>query len=204
MGNTNNEDNYKKLAIEDKKIIQMYLTARQFKNAILQDEMIIVPAKNNGLAENSKIKFGNLIELTAKGDKIITKIFPFIVNKSFACEVYLKLILIEENFDINKHLKGPEKHNLYKLYSNTSNEFKEMYKNVCLKIYGKDANNEFLNNEIEKISNVFMDYRYIYERFGEENIVNYGFLNAFCNYLDIYTKTLIKNKYNYDVDLNIM
>lgn len=182
----------------------MYLTARQFKNAVKQEEMITIPANKNGLSENSKIKFGNLIELTAKGDRIVTKIFPFIVNKAFACEVYLKLILIEEGLDINKSLKRTEKHNLYKLYSNTSEKFREMYKNVCLTIYGKNSNDEFLNNEIIKISNVFMEYRYIYERFGEENIVNSGFLEHFCNYLDIYTKILIKNKYNYDVDLNIM
>jgi len=199
-----NEANYKKLGIEEKQKIQMYLTARQFKNAILIDEMITIPAFNNMLSENSKINFGNTVTLTARGNKVINKIYPFIVNKSFACEVYLKLILLEEKFDIEKNLKRTEKHNLYKLYSSTSKEFKEMYQKVCLTIYGNDANNEFLNKEIIKISNVFMDYRYLYERFGEENIINHGFLNAFCNYLDVYTKTLIKNKYNYDVDLNIM
>ena len=204
MNTTINEANYKKLGIEEKQKIQMYLTARQFKNAILIEEMITIPSYNNMLPENSKINFGNAIQLTAKGNKVINKIFPFIVNKAFACEVYLKLILLEEKFNIDKNLKRTEKHNLYKLYSSTSKEFKEMYHKVCLAIYGKDANVEFLNKEIIKISNVFMDYRYLYERFGEENIVNHGFLNSFCNYLDIYTKTLIKNKYDYDVDLNVM
>ena len=49
----------------------MYVTTRQFKNAIENYDLIPTP-KNN---------FRN-------------KIYPFIVNKSFACEIYLKLILM--------------------------------------------------------------------------------------------------------------
>lgn len=54
------------------KIKSMYSTARQLKNAVLINEII-----------------GH------KQDKHINKIFPFIVNKSFACEVYLQTINVE-------------------------------------------------------------------------------------------------------------
>ena len=41
----NNTEIYSTLSIEDKKNIQMYITARQFKNAIFEDEVFIIPAK---------------------------------------------------------------------------------------------------------------------------------------------------------------
>ena len=52
----------------------MYTTARQFKNAISKDEKIII---KNGM--------------------YINKIYPYIVNKSFSCEIYLKIIILYNN-----------------------------------------------------------------------------------------------------------
>ena len=37
----------------------------------------------------------------------------------------------------------------------------------------------------------------------EEMIVNYGFLDIFCKYLDIVCKALIRTKYKYNVDLDV-
>ena len=106
---------------EAKNRILMYTTARQFKNAVPIEEMVIIPSKignwvdyckitfNNiklqdfitkyGIKDNSPIQLNKQTMVTARGDKIISKQTPFIVNKSFACEVYLKLILLENNID---------------------------------------------------------------------------------------------------------
>ena len=65
---------FKNLDEETKKIINMYTTARQFKNAINNDEKLVV---RNGI--------------------FINKIYPYIVNKSFACEIYLKIIILCNN-----------------------------------------------------------------------------------------------------------
>lgn len=178
----------------------MYLTARQFKNAIDKNEMFLIPAKKNNVEENTVLVLGGTFTLTARGNKIMTRILPFLVNKSFACEVYLKLILLEENVNFNILLKNYEKHNLFKLYNLTN--VKEDCKNY-LKNYDKKLSDDYINDEIKKISNVFMEWRYIYEHFNQENIVNSDFLNIFCEFLDEYSIKLIQDVYNYDVTKDI-
>lgn len=188
-----------KRKIDNKNIsINMYITARQFKNAIEIEEAIIIPAKQNNLPDGIVLSFGDSIKLTARGNKMVTKIFPFLVNKAFSCEVYLKLILIESGIKLEE-LNHRDLHNLKKLYDNTTEEFKKMFFDYFLKVYGEQANKEFLENEINAISNVFLKWRYIYEDLDKENIVNYGFLNIFCAFLDIYARALIQTKYGYDV-----
>ena len=192
-----NKNVYENLEPKTKNLIDMYITARQFKNAVLEEEMIILPAKQNGMIDGTILKWGGA-KITFKGDKQITRIYPFIVNKAFACEVYLKLVLIVDDFDFMK-IKRSELHELLKLYENTTEKFKEDFFRFFLINYGKKANKEFLENEIKNISNVFKKWRYIYEQNGKENIVNNGFLNIFCDYLDKYSQKLILDKYNYDV-----
>ena len=104
----------------------MYITARQFKNAIEIEEAIIIPAKQNNLPDGIVLSFGDSIKLTARGNKMVTKIFPFLVNKAFSCEVYLKLILIESGIKLEE-LNHRDLHNLKKLYDNTTEEFKKMF-----------------------------------------------------------------------------
>lgn len=192
-----NKNVYENLEPKTKNLIDMYITARQFKNAVLEEEMIILPAKQNGMIDGTILKWGGA-KITFKGDKQITRIFPFIVNKAFACEVYLKLVLIVDDFDFMK-IKRSELHELLKLYENITEKFKEDFFRFFLINYGEKANKEFLENEIKNISNVFKKWRYIYEQNGKENIVNNGFLNIFCDYLDKYSQKLILDKYNYDV-----
>lgn len=194
----NNEQN-KDLNNNCKRIVEMYITARQFKNAVNDNEMVIVPANQKGLLENNIIGVGNCFKITARGDKIVTKFFPFIVNKAFACEVYLKLILKEDGFDINK-LDSRDRHKLDVLYKKTNASFKEYIIKTFSKVYGSKINLEI---EIKKISNVFTKWRYIYEYVDKVNTVNYGFLNVFCEILDRYAYQLIKAKYNYNVDEDI-
>lgn len=191
-------DKNKNLSSKGEKIVGMYITARQFKNAVLEEEMIILPAKQNNIKDGSVLKWGGA-QITFRGNKSITRIFPFIVNKSFACEVYLKLLLVERDFNFKK-LKKHELHNLLKLYENTDNDFKQILFNVFNSKCGEKLSKEFIEMEIMKISNVFKEWRYIYERINEESIVFHGFLNEFCEFLDRYTQQMIFNKYHYDVD----
>ncbi len=172
----------------DNKIILMYITARQFKNAIGIDEMMIIPARKNNLAENTIIKFADIFSATARGDELINKMFPFIVNKAFACEVYLKILLEIEN------IKIPTQHNLYSLFQLVDTNSK------ILSIMTKDVGiQESILNKIKDISNVFVEWRYIYEYANQKKTVEYSFLNSFTDWLDAYTSKKIYETYNYDV-----
>lgn len=195
------DDPYKKLDPKGKKLVEMYITARQFKNAILEEEMMILPAQQNNIKDNTVIEWGGT-KVSFCGDKMISRIYPFIVNKSFACEVYLKLLLVDIDFNFNT-LKNYELHNLFKLYKNTDDYLKTVLFSFFYKKYGEQANKQFIEKEISNISNVFKDWRYIYERVNEENIVNSGFLSTFCGFLDRYAQQLIKSKYDYNVDENM-
>ena len=155
---------------EISKIRGMYVTARQFKNIVNVDELVPTP-KNN---------FKN-------------KIYPFIVNKSFACEVYLKLILMATQ---KKKKRG---HNLKELsqITNMDTQFKNYLLSNKLKLTDQEFE-EYLNN----ISNAFEKWRYIYEK---KNIkVMYGFLNTFCIFLDEYCINLMKELFNIDVDKELL
>lgn len=194
-----NEAVYKQLSEETKKRIIMYLTARQFKNSVLIEEMITIPAKKNNLAENSIISFDNQIYVTARGDKIISKHFPFLSNKAFACEVYLKFLLLENTIDFSD-LKGKNGHNLLMLYEKMPEQFKiDLAKAFMNK---GTLTNESLMNKMNSISEAFTEWRYIYENF-ENASADFVFLNNFCDYLDECSSQLIINKYNYDVFLDI-
>lgn len=192
---------YDQLCFEYKKNIQMYLTARQFKNAIFDDEVFIIPAKN-GVFDISKIDFDGLFKPKFKGDKFANRIMPYIVNKSFACEVYLKLILILFNVDVSD-LKAKEKHNLYNLYKKMPNDFKSAFFKSYFKESDSEVSEAFLEEEIKKVSNAFIGWRYVYETIENGSSINSGFLIWFCDKLDLYSKSLIKDKYKYDVDFDI-
>lgn len=172
------------------KIINMYITARQFKNAILFDEFIILPAKQNNMPENSKMNF-NIINLTFRGEKYLNKLYPFIVNKAFACEIYLKAILNAYNQNIPRDKHG---HELSFLLSKVDEQisFSEM---ICQKF---DLKLDDFIKEVENISNSFNKWRYAYE--NEKLIIHHMFLNYFCDSLDEYVKIMIKELYDYDCD----
>ncbi len=204
------------LNLKSKERIMMYTTARQFKNAVPIEEMLIIPSKiddwiyysdirlNNaklqdlittyGIKDNSPIIQNGITMVTARGTKIISKQSPFIVNKSFACEVYLKLILEENNIEW-KDLKGKEGHNLWKLYSKMPNTLKKDLNKVML-----SKGFTIIDAKIKKISTAFINWRYIYQNYKENVSLDFIFLNEFCNYLDTIAKTIILKTYNYDVD----
>lgn len=216
---SDNKKVFNNLSIKDKEHVMMYISARQFKNAVPIEEMLIIPSRignwvektnvkiNNidlkdlillrGIEDNSPIKQNGITMVTARGDKIISKQFPFIVNKSFACEIYFKLFL--EEYNINWHtLKNGEKHNLWKLYFLIPDDLKKDL-NICLKLKG------YINvdDSIKKISDAFINWRYIYQKYKEIDSLDFLFLNELCNYLDNKAKNIILNNYNYDVEKDV-
>lgn len=188
----NNEEIYSNLPKENKKLIQMYFAAQQFKNAIEIDEIVTIPAKRIGLPENSILEFKGVANIQCKGDKMVIKAFPFVVNKSFACEIYLKLLLCINGEEIAKV------HTLGSLFSKLDNS------NQCKiidKIYGKHEDEQIVEFKLnlEQVSDAFEKWRYIYEECDKKNIIGHGFLNIFCDALNEFCANSIKEKYNYDV-----
>ena len=155
---------FKNLDPENKRIINMYTTARQFKNAISKEEKILM----------------------SKG-KVINKIYPYIVNKSFSCEVYLKLI-ITANGDSYKNI-----HNIMDLYekANIKEEF-EKYIMDNANSSGIEYTIEKLYSDLETISKAFVEWRYIFEK--EDLYVSEGILIIFNDYLDKYCLKIIQDK----------
>ena len=190
------------MEIPDKKNIQMYLTARQFKNSIFEDEIFILPTNKDNHSIPYKMNINDLITVCFKGNKHITRILPYVVNKSFSCELYLKLMLIL--FDINyDELHGKQRHNLYKLYKKLPQAMRITLFDTYLKASHSKVSLDFFKDEIKKISDIFMQWRYIHEKIDESNTVNIGFLEWICNILDTCSSSLIKTRYQYDVDLDI-
>ena len=197
----NNTKVFEKMSNENKKIIQMYLTARQFKNSIFEDEIFILPiSKNNNKC--GKIKIDNLTTLYFNGNKYVTRIIPYIVNKSFACELYLKLILALFNINYND-LQTRMKHSLFELYNKLPSNSKNIIFNLYLKGSNQSNSIDFFENEIKKIEYVFMNWRYIHETIDRENTIDSGFLTWFSDVLDKYAIYLIKFELQYDVNLDI-
>lgn len=151
---------------DKKKLISMYTTARQFKNAINKNEIFSI--KNN---------------------KVINKIFPYIVNKSFACEVYLKLVIKYNNGEYKKT------HSIKDLLeaSNLQGDLEEYY---MKKFNTRDL--DFLNRAIDTISEAFIDWRYIYEQ--EDIKIQNGVLEVLCDYLDNYCLNVILKNLNIDIN----
>lgn len=215
----NNFMHLENVSAEGKNSIIMYTTARQFKNAVPIEEMLIIPSEignwtnhcqitlNNikledlisqyNLKDNFQVKLNKRSLVTARGKKIISKQIPFIVNKSFACEIYLKIILLENNIDF-KDLKRTNGHKIFKLYSKTNSDFKS---NLCHEMYLKKFTN--IEDKIKNISEAFINWRYIYEKYEKIDPLDFMFLDELCNYLDAKAKELILKNYNYDVNKDV-
>lgn len=199
------DKDYKKLNSKEKEIVEMYITARQFKNAILINEMVTLPNNVNGELTKKLGKNLGFDIFETKGNRIQNKIYPFLVNKAFACEVYLKLILKIEHTDLDelvnsKVIRRNEKHSLFSLLNLIHYDLIGLIVNS----YNNEVTKKDIEEEIKKIADAFMKWRYIYEYLNnQDNIVNYVFLDKFCETLNIYTKTIIKSELNYDVNNDI-
>ena len=135
--------------------------------------------------------------LTIKGDKFITKTTPFIVNKTIACEIYLKLILSENNISYMK-IKGFNGHNISTLYSLLPLYIKkDIISNLQLKHFND------IEEKIKSISNAFINWRYIYENYNLNPSIDFVFLNDLCDCLDEIAQKTIYINYHYDVTRDI-
>ena len=189
------------MKIDDVKNLQIYLTARQFKNSIFPDEIFILPVNKENNFIPGKMVIKDFMTITLRGDKTITRILPYIVNNCFACELYLKLMMILFNISVDTIPKN-QRHDLYKLYSKMPEKMKLKIFDDYSNASKSNVNLNFFEEELKKISNVFVKWRYIHEDIDKENIVNIGFLRWFCDALDVYCSSLIKKKYNYDISID--
>lgn len=160
MNLTEVEKQFNNLTEIEKKIINIYRSAKQFKNAIYLNEVLVLPKR--------------------------IRMIPFIVNKAFSCELYLKCIIC-----INS-LKDPSRqHSLFKLY-------KECNIDESVESYFTEMNKVELEKEIKKISDTFIKFRYVYEYTPLE--INCGFLNRLCDCLDRIAHTKVLKQCQIDMD----
>lgn len=87
-------------------------------------------------------------------ENFVESVIPFIVNMSFACELYLKLILINNGKTIDEVKQ--ENHNLYNLYSLLTDRQKNNIYNSFKRpmIYS-------IEKELKEINFAFPDWRYL-------------------------------------------
>lgn len=106
---------------------------------------------------NEANAFYNLAECGRQNipeEKFIESYVPYIVNMSFAADLYLKLLLVDKGKTI-KELKDL-KHNLYNLYNELDPSQQESIAQSFKKplIYS-------IKNELQQIKNAFPDWRYL-------------------------------------------
>lgn len=111
-------------------------------------------------------------------DLIGGNIYPFAVNASFACEAFIKAIMIR-NSNNGEFITG---HNLNALFKELDPEIKESIKTIFNSHFSVLSLEQFL----EKDNKCFEDWRYTFENTGEARRVNPHGLMAFAKSLDEY------------------
>lgn len=119
-------------------------------------------------------------------DRLYPTIISSIVNEIFACELFFKSMLM-----IKTNTKAIKEHKLLELYNLLGNE---AIKNSMSKY-------NFIN-ELEKISDSFIIWRYCYE-YGSLTI-NRGFVFDLCSTLEKLNKKIILSKYNLDMNQSFL
>ena len=105
---------------------------------------------------------------------------PSVVNYSFACEVFLKAILVWYEVPPRKQ------HELLELYQATPQSVQDSIKNITQNNYAGQWTNVWGIEYLEQLSNSFAKCRYLYEHnFSQQGSVHIevGFLVAFCKAL---------------------
>lgn len=112
------------------------------------------------------------------GEFLLGKMYPFAVNASLSCELFIKAIMIKKS-PTDEFMKG---HDLKKLYNALENDDKTaielLYKNKCVKP---------LSELLDESRNAFVEWRYALEN-GVSICVN-GIV-AFAEALQEYNKTI--------------
>ena len=101
---------------------------------------------------------------------------PAIVNSAFACEVFLKTLILFHGITAKKQ------HGIKELYELLPADTKESLKEATIADYGGGWIDSFGRTRLEGISDAFVQWRYSYEQMGSLN-VDMGFLAAFRNSL---------------------
>ena len=125
---------------------------------------------------------------------------PAIVNSAFACEVFLKALLLFYDTPLKKV------HELKKLYELLPENDKECIKRETSINYGAGWQDGFGMERLMNISDAFEKWRYYYEDFPEKTCsmqIDIGFLNAFRNTLrDVCCFQLFHVKWDEYITLN--
>lgn len=112
-------------------------------------------------------------------------IIAAIVNEIFACELFFKsLIMIKNKNTVRGHLLNE----LYDLLDESDIKSRLANYNV--------------EEEIEKISNSFQNWRYSYEQ--DELMINKNFVYDLCKILEIINKEKILNSYGLDMNQSFL
>ena len=119
---------------------------------------------------------------------------PEVVNRSFACELYLKAIAQATN------IKPKNTHNLDKLfYALKENERKAIYdiwrENAGKNIIDCDYVQKMFKDNLTSIADKFVKWRYVYEWCGSSIKIS-GFINQFAISLKIFAEQVIGKTYN--------
>lgn len=109
---------------------------------------------------------------------------PQIVNMAFACEVFLKTLILMRG-------KKQTGHELKDLWNVLDNETRQEIVNVLIK--ETDFTEELIRDGVEDISNAFIEWRYSYE--VQAISIHIGFLETFSTVLrDFISSKLYKGK----------
>ena len=103
-------------------------------------------------------------------------LYPTIVNISFACELFLKCLLVKNDILIKKH-------NLKHLFDKLDDTQKEQIKR-------RTKATDF-NAILEIHSEYFENFRYFYEKSKEVSMVNLSFMFSFANSLKRVIKEIL-------------
>ena len=87
---------------------------------------------------------------------------PAVVNSAFACEVYLKALLLFHDIDFKDHLKGKKQHEIKELFDLLPEETRDWIKPTVMNQCGRWTD-PWERGLLLNISNAFIEWRYNYE-----------------------------------------
>lgn len=85
-------------------------------------------------------------------------VVPAIVNKTLACEIFLKALLIHQG--IMPGGRGNDLHNLFELWKQLPEDIKAKILQAC---HRKASEQSAFEKDLEQIALAFFEWRYIYE-----------------------------------------
>lgn len=194
MSEEKSEVKYYELNFKGKLIIEMYVVALGFQHAIYRDEMIVSPSENSDENNETILKYGST-KITMHRDKSIFEKSPYLASFLFACDMYLRTILVADDFDF-KSLKTL---NLLTLYKSTNESFKKAFYECFEPRYGKHQDEAFWEGEIAMLSDTFHKLRYSDEKIDLTNLNEHISFYEFCIFLEKYTRQMIFECYGFNI-----